>query len=142
MKTLSILLGLIVFFSVSISSSYAGEILPPETAFPTDTPIISDSAMSSLKNNPGFIADTPALKDMAIAIRTPPDCDTPVSGPWTISQDCFLASTFNVPANVIVQNGALLVIPNGVQLNIDFVNSNLTIKSGSGVLIKAGGSIT
>ncbi len=86
--------------------------------------------------------DTPNLSDMATAVRTPLDCVTPGSGLWTISQDCFLASNFNAPANVIVQNGAILVIPNGVQLNIDFVNSNLTIKFGSGVLIKAGGSIT
>jgi len=120
MKPLTILVGLIIFFSISISSSYAGDVQLPETAFPTDTP---------------------ALNDMATAVLNPPACDTPGSGDWTITQDCVLISDFSAPANVRVQNGALLMIPNGVILDINFLSRNITIEFGSGVLIKAGGSI-
>ncbi len=142
MKTLIILVGLIIFFSISISSSYAGDVQLPETAFPTDTPILSDSAMISVENAfDGNTADTPALNDMATAVLNPPACDTPGSGDWTITQDCVLISDFSAPANVRVQNGALLMIPNGVILDINFLSRNITIEFGSGVLIKAGGSI-
>jgi len=44
--------------------------------------------------------------------------------------------------SVIVQSGAVLTIPNGITLDIDFSQFNLTVKSGSGVLIKSGGTIT
>ena len=59
-----------------------------------------------------------------------------------IITSCVLSSSDSAPANVIVQNGAVLEIPNGVTLDIDFANFNLTVESGSGVLIKAGGSVT
>jgi hypothetical protein len=121
MKTLSILVGLIVFFSISISISYAGG-----TQIPSPQ------------------QDTPTFNDMATAILNPPDnCVTPI-GPndWTITESCVLNSNFNAPRNVIVQNGALLIISNGVILDIDFSSRNITVEFGSGVLIKAGGSIT
>ena len=143
MKTLIILVGLIIFFSISISSSYAGDVQLPETAFPIDTPIISDSAMISVENPfDGNTADTPTLNDMAIVALNPPACITPeVSIDWIITQDCVLISNFSAPVNVKVQNGAVLMIPNGVILDINFLSRNLTIDFGSGVLIKAGGSI-
>lgn len=143
MKTLIILVGLIIFFSISISSSYAGEVQLPETTFPTDTPILSDSAMISVENAfDGNTADTPTLNDMAIVALNPPACVTPGSGDWTVTQDCVLVSGFSAQANVRVQNGAVLMIPNGVILDINFLSRNLTIDFGSGVLIKAGGSIS
>jgi len=136
MKTLIILLGLIVFSTISISVVYAASTIQQ------DTPILSDSAMTSTDNVfDGSVEETPALNDMATAVLNPPACDTPVSGDWTITQDCVLVSNFSAPANVRVQNGALLMIPNGVILDINFLSRNITIEFGSGVLIKAGGSI-
>ncbi len=39
-------------------------------------------------------------------------------------------------------NLVLLTIPSGLTLDIDFVNNHLLVKSGSGVLIKSGGTVT
>ena len=135
MKTLTILLGLIVFSTISISAVYAASTIQQ------DTPIISDSAMISLTFLDHNTTDTPTFNDIAIVALNPPACDTPVSGDWTITQDCVLISHFSAPANVRVQNGALLMIPNGVILDINFLSRNITIEFGSGVLIKDGGSI-
>jgi hypothetical protein len=70
-------------------------------------------------------------------------CDpTPISGDWVVQSSCILSLNSAIDGNVIVQNGVVLEIPSGVTLDIDFANHNLTVKSGGGVLIKAGGSIT
>jgi len=69
-------------------------------------------------------------------------CLPPLSEDWIIVTSCTMPSSATAPANVLVQNNAVLTIPNGITLNIDFVNNNLTVKSGSGVLIKLGGTIT
>lgn len=69
-------------------------------------------------------------------------CLPPNSGDWTISQNCLLSSSVTAPANVIVQSGSVLTIPNGDALNMDFYHHHLLVKSGSGVLIKAGGVIS
>ncbi|MGB6463762.1 MAG: S8 family serine peptidase [Nitrosotalea sp.] len=68
-------------------------------------------------------------------------CGPPISGDWTIPSSCSISSTVTVPANVIVQSGSVLTIPNGLRLNIDFTHYHLLVKSGGGVLIKAGGAI-
>ncbi len=59
-----------------------------------------------------------------------------------INSDTTLSANTVSLGNVIVQNNSVLTIPSGVTLDIDFANFNLTVKSGSGVLIKAGGTIT
>ncbi len=69
-------------------------------------------------------------------------CAPPSSGNWVITANCVLPFNVIAPANVIVQNDSLLTIPNGKTLDIDFTNFNLTVKSGSGVLIESGGAIT
>jgi hypothetical protein len=70
-------------------------------------------------------------------------CDpTPISGDWIVQSSCILSLNSTIDGNVIVQNGVVLEIPSGVTLDIDFANHNLTVKSGGGVLIKNGGSIT
>ena len=53
-----------------------------------------------------------------------------------------ISSSSTAPANVIVQNNSVLTISTGVSLDIDFATNNLTVQSGSGVLIEAGGKIT
>jgi len=80
------------------------------------------------------------------ALSTPPasattQCSPPISGDWTITSSCILASTSTAPANVIVQSGAVLTIPSGKSLNIDLIHYHLLVKSGGGVLIKSGGRI-
>jgi len=70
------------------------------------------------------------------------ECTIPDFGDMVIESDCTLTTSETAPANVSVQNNSTLTILNGVTLDIDFTNFNLTIKSGSGVLIKSGGTIT
>lgn len=69
-------------------------------------------------------------------------CSPPQSGDWTINFDCILPENFTASGNVIVENNSQLTIPSGITLDIDFINNNLTVKFGSGVLIKSGGKIT
>ncbi len=69
-------------------------------------------------------------------------CTVPTSGDWIITTDCTTSSDVIVLGNVLVQNNSLLIITDGTTLNIDFANNNLTVESGSGVLIKSGGTIT
>jgi len=71
-----------------------------------------------------------------------PICSLPPSGDWTVSSTCILKSNATVNGNVIVPNGVVLTIPNGVTLDINFATKNLTVQDGGGVLIKAGGAIT
>ena len=69
-------------------------------------------------------------------------CSPPLSGDWIITSSCVLSTNASINGNVIVQNNAVLEISNGTILDIDFANFNLTVNSGSGVLIKSGGVIT
>ena len=69
-------------------------------------------------------------------------CGPPVSGNWIISSDCTMTSSDVAPGNVTVQNNAVLTIPSGITLNIDFANFDLIIKSGGSVLVKSGGELT
>jgi hypothetical protein len=65
----------------------------------------------------------------------------PSSGDWVINSDCTLYENYYAPDSVEVRNGAVLTIPDGVTLDIDLTNYNLTVREGSGVLIKKGGKI-
>jgi subtilase family serine protease len=72
----------------------------------------------------------------------PPACPSlPISGYWIVSSSCTLTSTLNLTTNAIVQNNSILTIPSGLKLHINFNSHYLLVKSGSGVLIKAGGAI-
>ena len=68
-------------------------------------------------------------------------CGPPASGDWTIPSSCSISTTVTSPANVIVDPGAVLTIPSGLKMNIDFTHYHLLVKSGGGVLIKAGGGV-
>ncbi|MDH3676815.1 MAG: S8 family serine peptidase [Nitrosopumilus sp.] len=72
----------------------------------------------------------------------PIPCSIPTSGDWNVTSTCTLSISETAPRNVLVQNNSTLVILDGVNLDIDFEIFNLTIKSGSVVLIKSGGAIT
>ncbi len=69
-------------------------------------------------------------------------CSLPLSDDWIVTSDCTMLESKTVPGNVWIQNNSLLTIPEGVTLGIDFLNFNLTVFSGSGVLIQSGGTIT
>jgi len=69
-------------------------------------------------------------------------CDpAPTTGDWIIESSCTLSLNTTINGNVVIQNNSVLTIPSSVTLEIDFLNHNLTIESGSGVLIKSGGSL-
>ena len=75
-------------------------------------------------------------------IPPPASCTPPASGDWTISESCMINSDATIQGNVLVRDGSVLSIPSGVVLDIDFVSFSLTVQSGSGVLIKSGGTVT
>ena len=72
----------------------------------------------------------------------PGNCNPPGEGDWTVSQSCILESSASTHGNVIIQNGTVVTIPNGLTLDIDFANFGLHVNSGGGVLIQTGGQIT
>ena len=71
-----------------------------------------------------------------------PSCSPPASGDWTVSSTCEMTGDATATGNVIVPNGVVLTIPNGLTLDINFATKNLTVQAGGGVLIKNGGKIT
>jgi hypothetical protein len=71
----------------------------------------------------------------------PPSC-VPVAGNWTITSDCTLSTSHNSTGNVIIENNAILIIPNGVTLDIDYSTFDLIVRFGGNVLIKLGGVIS
>ena len=85
-----------------------------------------------------FVADTANHRIQKFSST----CTIPISGDMIITSDCTLLSSDTTPANVIVQNGALMLIPSGTTLDINFATNNLTVQSGGGVLIQSGGKIT
>ena len=69
-------------------------------------------------------------------------CNPPSTGSWIVNQDCTMIGDAIIEENVIVNSPSVVTIPSGITLDIDFENQNLTVKSGAGVLIKQGGTIT
>lgn len=68
-------------------------------------------------------------------------CTPPTTGDWVITADCTITTAITAPANVAVENQALVTIENGAALVIDFHNHYLKVLPGSGVLIQAGGKV-
>ena len=94
-----------------------------------------DVSGNSLLDFAGNVANT-------LDTTIPTFCTVSSSGDWIITTSCTLDSSATATRNVIVQNDSILSIPSGITLNIDFANNNLTVETGSGVLIKSGGTIT
>ena len=82
-----------------------------------------------------------SVSDGKIYQITPVFCTPPSSNDWIVNTSCTLENNFNAPANVIINNGSVLTIPDGLTLNVDFSHYHLLVKNGGGVLIKDGGSI-
>jgi len=86
--------------------------------------------------------DWSKVADFAIHGAEPEDlCKPPDSGDWIVSQSCTMKSSATAPANVRVQSLSVLTLPDGIVLDIDLKNFNLTVEKGSGVLIKHGATI-
>ncbi len=110
-------------------------------AFTTPQLDIDVAAVRDIVGNPiATSADNPIL--VTNIPELPTFCNIPDSVGWIITASCTLSANHVVTTNVLVQNNSVLVIPDGVTLDIDFANNNLTVESGSGVLIKSGGTIT
>jgi len=68
-------------------------------------------------------------------------CSPPPSGNWVVDTTCTMTSGATIiNGDLIVQMNSVLTVP--FTLNIDFSMHKITIESGSGILIQAGGSIT
>jgi len=70
-------------------------------------------------------------------------CVPPVTGDWVLTQSCTMpAGYYTVQGGVIVNSPHLLTISSSTVLYLDFVNNNLLVMNGAGVLVKNGGRIT
>ena len=107
--------------------------------------IVTDYTGNLLSVTPGGVVTTIASSGLGssygVAIVPTPICSRMGSGDWTVASSCIMSASDTVPANVIVNNGAVLTIPSGLKLNIDFTHHHLLVKSGGGVLIQKGGAI-
>jgi len=115
-----------------------------------DTPVTLDSAgnvgfytsIAMTKNNFPIISYFDGTNDLLKIITQIETCAPTGPGIWIVEHDCHLGSSASAPENVLIQNNSRLTIPPGVTLDIDFTSYNITVKSGSSVWIKFGGSIT
>jgi len=84
--------------------------------------------------------DGSAVNEYNITSITP-SCSPPPSGDWVVDSSCAMTSGATINnGDLIVRNNSVLTVP--FTLDIDFLSHNITVESGSGVLIKAGGKIT
>jgi len=67
-------------------------------------------------------------------------CSVPMSGDMIVSKSCNLISDSSVIGSVIVQDGALMTILNGISLDMS-QTKNITVEKGSGILIQFGANI-
>ena len=69
-------------------------------------------------------------------------CSVPLSDDWIVTSDCILTTNTIAPQNVWIQNNSVVTIPNQITLGVNFANFNLTVFSGSGLLIQFGWALT
>ena len=96
---------------------------------------LSEVSMSDA-NNGVAVGQSGTIVFTDCAIETAADVNT------IISSNCTVRSDVTAGGSVRVESGAVMTIPNGVTLDINFATKNLTVESGSGVLIVSGGKIT
>lgn len=90
----------------------------------------------------GFLYVSSLYHGKIYRIMPADSCIVPYSGDMIITNSCTLYTNVNVPESVLVQNNSVFTISSDVTLDIDFSQHNLTVESGSGVLIKLDGKIT
>jgi len=124
-------------FDISTVSFVGSFSVAAQEVFPTGLAFSSDGTKMFVVGDDG---------DDVNEYNITPSCSPPPSGNWVVDTSCTMPSSISNPivnnGDLIVQDNSVLTIPAGVSLDIDFTNHNLTVKSGSGILIKAGGSIT
>ncbi len=64
-----------------------------------------------------------------------PNCSIPSTDTWSVTSSCTVNASTTMPASVKVTSGAVLRVPFGISLKINFSQYNLTVNSGGGVLI-------
>ena len=116
---------------------------------PTGSPSIDEFSdgtrppfSSEAPNDPSFANNEQIIIDNAQQILM--GCQTPSNmgqNDWIIESDCTMLFTDIASSNVIIKNNSLLTIPNGISLDVDFTQNNISIEFGSGILIKTGGKI-
>lgn len=68
-------------------------------------------------------------------------CTPPSGNDWLIAESCTLTQNVTADKNITIQNNSVLTIPNGLTVFFDPSTFNITIESGSGILIQSDGSI-
>jgi hypothetical protein len=68
-------------------------------------------------------------------------CNPPITGNWNVTTSCSMTVSALAPASVVISNNAVLTIPNGIILDIDFGSYNMTVQNGSRLLIDSGGKM-
>jgi len=68
-------------------------------------------------------------------------CAPPSSGDWTVSSTCTMTKSEIANGNVIVPNGVVLTVPNGVTFAVIIPTNNLTVEAGGRVSIQSGGNL-
>ena len=111
------------------SDGYLDGIDPnPLVAEDTDGDGVYDGYEVSEGSNPNDSSSTP--------------CIPPTSGTdWTITHNCTFFNSKTWSGNLYVQSSAVMTIPSGLSLDMDFTQKKLVVSSGSGVLIQNGGSL-
>jgi len=89
-----------------------------------------------------FWSDSTSGQFEVLSIKGVVTCLPPPSIDWTVSSTCTITGDATADGNVIVPSGVVLTIQNNVTFDINFATKNLTVESGGGVLIEAGGTIT
>jgi len=79
---------------------------------------------------------------VTVQVATPCNINTTPSLNTIISSSCSVTISVTAVGNITVQNNSVMRVLDGVNLNIEFTTSNLTVESGSGVLVESGGTIS
>ncbi|MDH3677743.1 MAG: hypothetical protein OEQ12_05520 [Nitrosopumilus sp.] len=124
-------------FDIS-TASYSGDFFP--------VPQVQNNCLTNVTFKPDgtkmFVVGSFGDAVYEYQISPPILCAPPTLGDWTVNTSCTMTSNATAPSDVIIPNGIVLTIPNGVTLDINFATSNLTVQSGGKVLIQSGGAIT
>jgi len=130
------------------------------------TPFVNPAGVAIDSNDGLFVVDSSAgnVQKFTLGIRDSTSGSQPATGGITttgnfgvipvctietglnvdtiISSSCTVTSSITAGGSVSVQSNAVMTIPDLVTLDINFATKNLTVESGSGVLIQSGGKIT
>jgi hypothetical protein len=112
-------------------------------ANPNPTRVDTESATNG-KDRVYFVWHDHTQQNGEVYVRglSAPLCPESISSDETISSICTWPNSNRIEANIIVNSGAIILVPNQIHLNIDLQHFHLIVKSGGGVLVNSGGAIT